>query len=370
MPEIWLGYGDSEIILDIKYENISNIPRPAMNRLDLEKLEIEIRNKIVIQESTLILITSPFFFMLPILTFIQNISKELNIENIEYYILSKSIPQRIKQQLNEKGISLGRLASKEVLEKVNKFSRTILIDRIEYDPVFGYTGSPVRLLRECYPDEMNQVYAFIFNSLPQPGKYSEPLKLAIEVTSKISSQSIHIISNNEGIDSIFIGDSAYSFNEAIQRFKVITQPIAEYSKCAFISGNTNYSCQMTLGNSLNLLWNNYHVVREHGMIILLSENSGGVGNGTLLKLIENRLDLTGLNKYQYSKDLEHINFLNILREKYEIFLISSLPRIYSDKLGFKSLQRIKDGLELVIEKNGKYSKSVIIPNSEITLVNV
>ena len=23
MPEIWLGYGDSEIILDIKYENIS-----------------------------------------------------------------------------------------------------------------------------------------------------------------------------------------------------------------------------------------------------------------------------------------------------------------------------------------------------------
>ena len=102
---------------------------------------------------------------------------------------------------------------------------------------------------------------------------------------------------------------------------------------------------MTLGNSLNLLWNNYHVVSENGIIILLSENRGGVGNGTLLKLIENRLDLVGLNKYQYSKDLEHINFLKMLREKYEIFLISSLPRIYSDKLGLKSLQRIKDGLE-------------------------
>ena len=60
----------------------------------------------------------------------------------------------------------------------------------------------------------------------------------------------------------------------------------------------------------------------------------------------------------------------MLREKYEIFLISSLPRIYSDKLGLKSLQRIKDGLGLVIEKNGKYSKSIIIPNSEITLVSV
>ncbi|TVP39046.1 hypothetical protein [Candidatus Nitrosocosmicus arcticus] len=370
MPEIWLGYGDSEIILDIKYENISHTPRPSMNQLDLEKLNIEIENKIVIQESTLILITSSFFFMIPMLTFIQNKSKELNIENIEYCILSKSIPQRVKQQLGENGISFSRLASEEVLDKVSKFNNIIIIDRIEYDPVFGYTGSPVRLLRECYPDGMNQVYSSIFDSLPQPGKYNEPLKLAIEVTSKLNFQSIHVISNNEGIDSIFIGDPTHSFNQAIERFKSITQPTAESSKSAFISGNTNYSGQLTLGNSLNLLWNNYHAVRDNGIIILLSENRGGVGNGALLKLIENRLDLNGLNKYHYSKDLEHINFLNLLREKYEIFLISSLPRIYSDKLGLKSLQRIKDGLDLIIEKNSKYSKSIIIPNSEITLVSV
>ena len=93
MPEIWLGYGDSEIILDIKYENISHILRPSMNNLDLEKLENEIQNKIVIQESTLILITSSFFFMLPILTVIQNMSKELKIENIEYVCFQNPFPK-------------------------------------------------------------------------------------------------------------------------------------------------------------------------------------------------------------------------------------------------------------------------------------
>jgi hypothetical protein len=368
MPEIWLGYGDSEIILDIKYENISHVSRPSMNKLDLVTLEDEINKKIVIHESTLILITSPFLFMLPILSSIHSKSKELNIEKIEYCILSNDVPQRVKQQINEKGINISKLTSEKVMDKVEKFDNTILIDRIEYDPVFGFTGSPVRLLRECFPEEMNQVYAFIFDSLPQPGKYTQSLKLAIEVTAKISSQSIHVISNNEGIDSIFIGDLSYSFNEAIERFKSITQPTAETSKSAFISGNTNYSCQMTLGNSLNLLWNNYHVVSDNGIIVLLSENRGGVGNGTLLKLIESRLDLVGLDKYQYSKDLEHINFLKMLGEKYEIFLISNLPRIYSDKLGLKSLQRIKDGLAMIIDKNGKYSKSNIIPDSEITLV--
>jgi len=308
--------------------------------------------------------------MLPILSFIQKMSKELKIEEIEYCILSKFIPQRVKQQLYENGISINRLASEEVLEKTKKFGNTILIDRVEYDPVFGYTGAPVRLLRECYPEEMNQVYALIFDSLPQPGKYNQPLKLAIEVVRKISSQSIHVISDSEQIDLIFVGDLAYSFNEAIQRFNSITQPTAESSKSAFISGNTNHLCQRTLGNSLNLLWNNYHVVSDNGIIILLSENRGGVGNGTLLNLIESRLDLVGLNKYQYSKDLEHINFLKMLREKYEIFLISSLPRTYSDKLGLKSLQRIKDGLEIIIDKNGKFSKSIIVPNSEITLVRL
>lgn len=370
MPEIWLGYGDSEIILDIKYENISHVPRPSMNKLDLKTLEEEFNKKIEIQESTLILITSPFFFMLPILSSIQNMSKELKIETIEYCILSNEVPQRVKQELNEKGITISKLACEKVLDKMKKFDNIILIDRIEYDPVFGFTGSPVRLLRECYPEEMNQVYAYIFDSLPQTGKYTESLKLAIEVTSKIRSQSIHVISNTEGIDSIFIGDLAHSFDEAIQRFKAVTQPAAASSKSAFISGNTNYSCQMTLGNSLNLLWNNYHVVSDNGIIILLSENRGGVGNGTLLKLIESRLDLVGLDKYHYSKDLEHINFLKMLGEKYEIFIISSLPRIYSDKLGLKSLQRIKDGLEMIIDKNGKYSKSIIIPNSEITLSRI
>ena len=165
MPEIWLGYGDTEIILDIKYENISQVLRPSMNKLDLITLENEIKSKIVIQESTLILITSPFFFILPILSVLQNMSKELNIEKIEYCILSKSLPQRLKQQLSENSITIGRLASEDVLEKIKKFDNIILIDRIEYDPVFGYAGSPVRLLRECYPDEMNQVYTFIFTRL-------------------------------------------------------------------------------------------------------------------------------------------------------------------------------------------------------------
>ena len=39
--------------------------------------------------------------------------------------------------------------------------------------------------------------------------------------------------------------------------------------------------QSTLGNSLNLLWNNYQTVKEKGIIILLSENKMGLGKWAL-----------------------------------------------------------------------------------------
>ena len=117
MPEIWLGYGDSEIILDIKYENISHILRPSMNKLDLEKLENEIQNKIVIQESTLILITSPFFFMLPILTLIQNMSKELKIENIEYVYFQNPFPKEQNNSLMKMALALVDLPARKYWRK-------------------------------------------------------------------------------------------------------------------------------------------------------------------------------------------------------------------------------------------------------------
>ena len=53
MPEIWLGYGDSEVILDIKYENILDNVKPDFPLLDNESLNSELENKIQLKNSTL-----------------------------------------------------------------------------------------------------------------------------------------------------------------------------------------------------------------------------------------------------------------------------------------------------------------------------
>ena len=366
MPEIWLGYGDSEIILDIKYENILRILKPEIKVISPEDLRLNIINNIDLQVSTLILITTPFPKMLDILKIINQFSKELGIGPLDVFVISKPFMLRLRQDLSKESLSITRIEPDELMKKILLYRNVILIDKIEYDPVFGFAASPTKLIRECYPQVMNQVYATIVGELPKPGLFGEALKITMETLSKLNFQMLHVYSDREIIDSIYFGHDNNSFLNAVESFKEKTSITSDFSKSAFISGNTAYTSQLSLGNSLNLLWNNYYAVLDGGTIVLLSENRGGINEGAISKFVEGRLDLGGLDKYQYINEIEHINFLQLLQEKYEIILISTLPQVYFNKLGLKSVSKIKDGLDHILKKNGKYSKSNIIPMSEIT----
>lgn len=369
MPEIWLGYGDSEIILDIKYENILNIISPNINKMDLDAIRTNINNKVKLQESTLILVTTPFPQMTVIIKIIQELAIELKIDSVVVYVLSKPFSLRLRQDISKGAIDVTRITSDEIMDKLSSYKNIILIDKIEYDPIFGFTGIPPKLVKECYPQVMNEIYASILGELPNPGQSGEALKISMEMSSKINCQMIHVIADNTGIDTLYIGDNSQSFANIIDIFKEKTTVPSEVSKSAFISGNSTYFTQMTLGDSLNLLWNNYQSVMDGGTIVLLSENKGGINEGALLKYVEGRLDLNGLDKHNYLNELEHINYLQLLNKRFEIVLISTLPQIYINKLGIKSVSKIRDGLDGIIKRYGKFSKSNIIPNSEITMVS-
>ena len=90
MPEIWLGYGDSEVILDIKYENILDNNKAEFLLLDNESLNLELEDKIQLKNSTLILTFTPFLQMIPILKYIKEKSNRFELNNIEFsYIIKK-----------------------------------------------------------------------------------------------------------------------------------------------------------------------------------------------------------------------------------------------------------------------------------------
>ena len=215
---------------------------------------------------------------------------------------------------------------------------------------------------------MNIAFSTIYDKLPQPGQITEALNISIEKSRVINCDVINVISNNDGINSIYIGEMEESFKKTIKILNSISKIEVDNSKSAFITGNSNFNIQATLNNSFNLLWNNYNAVKENGIIVLLSENKNGLENGALLQFIEGRLDLNDLKKKQYIKDFEHINFLNVLGDKFKIHIISSIPKVYLHKLGLKPIPRVKDGLKTILFEQGKRSKILIVPNSELTRI--
>ena len=369
MPEVWLGYGDTEVILDIKYENILDNVKPQFSILNTESLNLELENKIKLKKSNLIIIFTPFLQMIPILKYIyQEYKKQNNNSSLEFNTTSKYIPFKIKRVLNDNGIYINRIENNEILNKIKDFDKTIILEKVEVDPFFGYKGPSTELIRTCFSNEMNIAFSTIYDKLPQPGQITEALNISIEKSRAINCDVINVISNNDGINSIYIGEMEESFKKTIEILNSISKIEVDNSKSAFITGNSNFNIQATLNNSFNLLWNNYNAVKENGIIVLLSENKNGLENGALLQFIEGRLDLNDLKKKQYIKDLEHINFLNVIRDKFKIHIISSIPKVYLHKLGLKPIPRVKDGLKTILFEQGKRSKILIVPNSELTRI--
>jgi nickel-dependent lactate racemase len=303
--------------------------------------------------------------MIPILKHIQEESKKQNVERLEFITSSKYFPTKFKKTLNEYGIQINKIENKDILNKLKDFDKTIIIEKIEFDPFFGYKGPNSELIRSCFLNEMDQAYSNIIDKLPQPGKITEPLDIAIEKSKTIDFESINIIADNDGINSVYIGEAEESFRKTIDKFNTLSKRTVEKAKSAFITGNSNFNIQTNLSNSLNLLWNNFDSVKENGIIILLSESKQGVGNGALLQLIEGRLDPSDQKRPRYIKDLEHINFLNLIKDKFDINIISTVPKTYLNKLGLNPILRIKDGLSTILSKNGKSSKTLIISDSEL-----
>lgn len=366
MPEIWLGYGDSEIILDIKYENILRILKTNFNTI-IENEIFEILDKNLKNNGkSLVLIFNPFYQIIPILKYFNNRNNEALSRIFEINLVEKNTPLKLKKMLSDNEITIERINRKSVIQKMNDFDNVYILSNISYDPIFGYSCGFTNLIKECFEEDMNQIYAsYILNSLPQPGIINEPFKICMEICKKKSIHFIHIICNRDSIQSILFEDIDTKFTKLLEQFNTLTQIHSDTSKALIISGNCNFNTQSTLSDSLNLLWNNIHMVREKGTIVFLSENKNGIGNGALLHHIENRLEPTGLDKYKYIKDLEHIHFLNNLKEKFEIYCISTLPEVYLNKFGINVLEGINKARDKVISKYGKYVKILIIEDSDL-----
>lgn len=363
MPEIWLGYGSTDVVLDIKQENLLYC-YPELNLLSDENIKDTLAD-IKFSKKTLIFPLSSSKWIKKIISFLIEINKTDSTKEIEIGTFSEYFLQ-IKNQFDD-NIRIFQMDKNVFYEYIKNFDNVIFISKIGYEPLFGFSVTPSMLVRNCVDGLMDEIFHSYEIISPNPGQIGDPLKIALEFYDKLGLYSIEILSNQYGISRLYCGFDSTFIKSSVSNFKSSTNFNLAEQKSLIVSSGVEPENHSTLTNSLYSLWNSIKILKNQGMAVLLAENSYGIGNGALTMYLEGKLNLSQIKKLNYIKGLEHLIYLENLKNEYYLGLVSSIPFHYTKtKLGLTTFNNVKEVLQNMLTRYGKSNKIAICPEPCIT----
>ena len=351
MPEIWLNYGITDVVLDIKAENLeqkidsdgkvldSAAISEKLSALDLSKpMELVVLHH---SKSVLALITSLF-------TLCEQKSKPF-----PKILADKRILNLIKLGLPE-GSSINEFDSVGM-----ENSNLTFIGEMEFNGLFGYETISSRLIKKFGQESMLSAYAKRRGNLPTPGQHSESLIEAKKFTDNFEIQGIEIAANSEGILDFSIGHPSKTATATKILEANSIKDVGEHKTVILSTGKD--ASNNVLGDSLSSLWNCSNAIKNDGLGILVAESRGGLGSEALQQYTEGRLGLEQLkNPTKYIDGMEDLLFLSEMQKKFQVGLISILPEFYVRKLGMISMQGIKYSMDYILKTQGARQKVAVV----------
>lgn len=350
MPEIWLNYGATEVVLDIKAENLD------------QKIELDapvIDNVQVSEKLDAIDLSKPL--TLVVLNYTQAVQKTLSI--IFEKCAQKSAPRpkvfADKQIMNLVRSQLppeSQVLAFEGIENVD--SSLIFVDEMEFDGLFGFDTVATKLLRRFGKDQMLSAYEKRQGNLPNPGKETESIQVATNFANTFEISAIELVANQKGIADLSIGHptSTISISKTLASF---TKSIEKHRTLLISTGKD--ASNDTLSKSLGSLWNCHTAIRDEGMAILLGECRAGIGSEAMRQFIEGRMSVERLQKpAKYVDGMEDLLYLSEIQKRMQIGLVSVLPEFYIKKLNMLSFDGVKETFEYVLKHQGARQKVSIV----------
>lgn len=366
MPEIWLRYGTTDVVLDIKFENLASQVTSSFPALPEE----EVRNavsSVPVTDNMLVLALSSSKAASRTIAILAEAARAKG------FTFTIDVPQKIAGSLRsglagDETLSINRIDYQSLHERVKKFQSMVVVSNVVYDPLFGFGGAPVAILRHLHGEKMAEAFGARKGNMPAPGIEGEPLKVALSAVEGTTATSIEIVSSGNGISGVHTGSIPEAFGKAVAQLKSISEVQVDPAKCAVISASSEAGTHLTLAGSLNSLWNSIHAVKEGGSAILVAENREGIGGGALQMYVEGRLKPEQVMLSPYIEGLEHLIYIQELRQKYELGLASTLPHYYAkSKLGFSTYAGMKDILEKLQEKHGRNFRALVMSDADVIM---
>ena len=359
MPEIWLNYGSTDVVLDIKAENLEE-------KIDTDGKTLsdsEIRSKLESLD-----ISKPTEFV--ILNASESVRKTLSIILERYE--EKSIPKP------------SILADKETIDAIKNYipeynsisefskmedsnSKLVFISEMEFDGLFGYETIGTRLLKKFGDELMLSAYEKRKSDLPSPGQNTESFQIANKFSEKFDILGIEIIANSKGMYDLSVWHPSSTSSISKSFGASATKDIGKHKTMIISTGKE--SSNNTLGKSLSSLWNCSDAIKNDGLAILIAECRFGIGSDGIRSVIDGRDDIEHLKKpSQYIDGMENLLYINEMQERFQFGLLSILPTHYSKKLNMISFNGIKQVMDYVLKNQGQKQKVEVVSDGARTLL--
>ena len=359
MPEIWLNYGITDVVLDIRAENLDQ--KIDSDGKILEDSEIN-------EKLSSIDLTKPMEMV------VLHNSKSIQkiIASLFTICEQKSLP--FPKVLAEKKIMNLVKSGLPEGSSINEFdnmntsnSNLVFIGEMEFDGLFGYETVSTRLIKKFGYESMLSAYAKRKSNNPSPGQLTESFNEAKKFADNFEIKSIEIVANSQGIVDFTIGHPSET-TSSTKTFESIAIKDIGHHKSMIISTGKD-SSNDSLGKSLSSLWNCASAIQNEGLSILVAECKSGLGSDALQQYIEGRLNLEQLkNPTKYISGMEDLLFLSEIQKNFQIGLVSVLPEYYVKKLNMISLSGIKPSLDYILKTQGARQKvAVVIDGSRVLL---
>ncbi len=358
MPEIWLNYGITDVVLDIRAENLDQKIDSDGNTLEDEKISEKLSS---------LDITKPM--ELVVLHHSKSVQKIINSlftmceqksAPIPKILADKKIMNLVKSTLPEGS------AVSEFGEELSN-SNLVFLAEMELDGLFGYETIATRLIKQFGQEQMLSAYAKRKDNLPTPGQAGESLEEAKKFSDGFEIHGIEVIANSKGIVDFAVGHPSSTLSMIKPFESMAVKDVGEHKTMIISTGKD--ASNDTLGKSLSSLWNCSGAIKKDGLAILLAECKFGVGSDAIQQYIEGRLTIEKLrNPSKYINNMEDLLFLSEIQKKFQVGLVSILPEFYVKKLNIISLSGVKHAMDYILKTQGVRQKVAVVSDGARVLL--
>jgi len=356
MPEIWLSYGPTEVVLDIKAENLERqVGLEGANLSDsdivskLQSIDLTKPTEIIILESTKA--------VQKVISGLLEICNQKSLPKPKI-LVDKSNLHLFKNMFSDPSI---------LISEFDNFQPTgtnlMFVGEMEFDGLFGYSTVSTKLLRRFGKEQMLEAYEKKNGNLPHPGEDLATIEVAKKFTDGFEISSLEVVANSSGIVDVSAGHPSSTMALAKSLSSATINDVGKH-RVLFISTGKEASNE-TLSRSLSALWNCANAVKEEGLAILLAECKNGLGSEAILQYAEGSMSLDRLrNPAKYVDGMENLLFLTEIQKQFKIGIVSVLPHYYTkDKLGMIPFGGTKESMEYVLKTYGERQKAVIVSDA-------